>query len=125
MYLVIVPRALGTSQMGDLTAAASVIAILVVLTAGCVTVDYLVRRLVLAGGEAAQLTGAALIMRLLMLPIFALAVVVYVRATGVSHGVTSLFYFLIISAAANRLIDPFLAGFKAKEQMGYVGLSNV
>lgn len=122
--MLVVPRALGPARMGTLTAAIGVSSILT-LVAGFVTADYLVRAMVVADQGAARLAGTALILRALMTPVFALVLIVYVKAAGISHGAAPVYYLLGAAGMANILLDPLQAGFKAVERMEYVALSNV
>jgi O-antigen/teichoic acid export membrane protein len=108
--MLIVPRALGPSQMGTFSAATSVTAILA-LVGGFVTADFLVREMVVRKEAAATIAGTAFVVRILMVPVLAAAIYVYIRAAGVSAHNAPVFYLLGVAAVASIFTDPLQAGF--------------
>lgn len=121
--MLIIPRALGPSQMGAYAAAASAISILV-LIAGFITADYLIQRMVVQRGQEANIVGAAVVLRAMTLPVLAGCTWLYVHLLGFQHSAW-IFYFVGAAAATQMLTDPMQAAFRALERMDYLGVANV
>jgi O-antigen/teichoic acid export membrane protein len=122
--IILIPRALGASQMGIYAAAGAVTAILAVV-GRFVTSDYMVLEMVLHKDRAARLAGAGFLLRAATAPVFAASILIYVRIADLSNEARLIFYLVTISAVATMLIDSVQACFRFTERMGYMGVSSV
>lgn len=124
LWTLVVPRALGPASMGVMVSGWAVAGILGVVL-GLGTRNYLVREMVVNPSSAGQLIGTAMMLRLLLAPIFITAVILVSRYTHYSADGTLVLY---LAAGANffvLLAEPMQAGFQSVERMEYIALSEV
>jgi O-antigen/teichoic acid export membrane protein len=124
LWTFVVPRVLGPSGMGIIVAAWSVTGILGIVL-GLGTRNYLVREMVVDPSLAPSLMGTALVLRMLMAPVFLAAVVVYGRYAKYGHEGTLVLYLAGIATILTLLSEPMQAGFQAIERMEYLAYSDV
>jgi O-antigen/teichoic acid export membrane protein len=123
-WTLVVPRVLGPAGMGLLVAALAATGVLGVVL-GLGTRNYLVREMVVDWTDARSLIGTAIAMRLLLTPLFAGAVVVYVHLTHASHDGSLALYLVGAASIFTLLAEPMQAGFQALERMQYLAYSDV
>jgi O-antigen/teichoic acid export membrane protein len=124
VWTLVVPRVLGPAGFGVVTAALSVSGVLAIVL-GLGTRNYLVREIVLHPDRGPKLIGTAMMLRVILSPIVAVAAVVF---AVLAHYGTEQTIALYLAAAANiaiLLTDPALAMFQASERMKYMALSDV
>ncbi|MGZ6709354.1 MAG: flippase [Solirubrobacteraceae bacterium] len=124
LWTFVVPRALGPAGLGLLVSGMSVSGVLAIVL-GLGTRNFLVREMVVDPGAGRRLMGAAMVLRLVMAPVFALAVVVYASAAHLSHEASLVLYLTATSAFFVLLVEPIQAGFQAIERMKYLAYSDV
>jgi O-antigen/teichoic acid export membrane protein len=123
-WTLVVPRALGPAGMGVLVTALSVAGIFGILL-GLGTRNYLVREMVVDRAEAGRLVGTAIVLRVLLAPVFAGAVFVYGMVAGYPRSETLVVYLAALAAILTLLAEPMQAGFQAIERMEYLAYSDV
>jgi O-antigen/teichoic acid export membrane protein len=124
LWTFVVPRALGPAGLGILVAALSVSGVLGIVL-GLATKMYLVREIVMDRPAASKLVGTATVLRLLLTPVFAVAVVVYAQLAGYGHEEKVVLYLAATATALTLLAEPMQAGFQAIERMQYLAYSDV
>jgi O-antigen/teichoic acid export membrane protein len=124
VWTLVVPRALGPSGMGTIVTAWSVTGILAVLL-GLGTRNYLVREMVLDRSSAPRLVGTAIVVRLLLAPLFAGAVVTYAQLVHNADSESSVLYLAAAATILTLLAEPMQAGFQSIERMEYLAYSDV
>jgi O-antigen/teichoic acid export membrane protein len=124
IWTLVVPRALGPAGMGLIVAAWSVTGILGVVL-GLGTRTYLVREMVVNRSDAPRLVGTAIVLRLLLAPLFAVAVIVYAQLASYGSEGTLVLYLVATAAILTLLAEPMQAGFQALERMEYLAYSDV
>jgi len=92
---------------------------------GLGTRNYLVREIVVDRTQAPHLVGTGVVLRLLLAPVFAGAVIVYAQFANYGHDATLVLYLATVAAILTLLAEPMLAGFQAIEQMKYLAYSDV
>lgn len=123
-WTIVVPRALGPTNMGILVSALAVTGVLSVAL-GLGTRNYLVRELVVDPARGARLLGTGIALRLLLSPLFVAATLVYAR---LAHYEGTALVVLYLAAAGVLLIliaEPMQAGFQAIERMQYIAYTEV
>lgn len=124
LWTLIVPRFLGPEEMGLLTIATSVTAVLAV-GLSILTRDFLVREVVANREQGPRLLTLALLLRLASLPLVYLAALLYGWLAGLdAHAMTVL---VIMSAGifCGVLAEPAVATFQATERMQFIAYSEV
>jgi O-antigen/teichoic acid export membrane protein len=124
LWTLVVPRALGPTGMGLIVTAWSVTGVLGIVL-GLGTRNFLVREMVVSPGDAPDLLGAALVLRLVTAPLFCAAVVVYAQVAHQGDDAATVLYLVGLSALLTLLAEPFQAGFQAIERMEYLAYSDV
>lgn len=124
LWTLVVPRALGPAGWGILVTALSVSGVAGIVL-GLGTRNYLVRELVVRREAASTLVGTAIMLRLLLAPLFAAAVVAYASFSGADHEATVVLYLVAASVLLTLLAEPMQAGFQALERMQYLAYSDV
>lgn len=123
-WTLVVPRLLGPSGMGLIVAAWSVTGILAIAL-GFGTKNYLVRAIVVTRDRASQLIATATILRLLLTPLFMIAVGVWAHFAHYGHDGTLALYLAGGATAFTLLAEPMQAAFQAIERMKYLAYSDV
>jgi O-antigen/teichoic acid export membrane protein len=124
LWTLVVPRALGPAGTGIIVTALSVAGVIAVVL-GLGTRNYLVREMVVNPSERSQLVATALGLRLLLAPIFVVAVVAYAHLAHYGSTGTTVLYLLAGAALLTLLAEPMQAGFQAVERMEYLAYSDV
>src|SRR5438105_6020491 len=124
LWTVVVPRALGPAGMGVIVTALSVTGVFGILL-GLGTRNYLVREIVVNPSAAPRLVGTGLGLRLLLTPLFVVAIVVYAQVANYRHDATIVLYLAAGAAVLILLAEPLQAGFQAIERMKYLAYSDV
>jgi O-antigen/teichoic acid export membrane protein len=124
LWTLIVPRALGPSGTGLIVSAMAVAGVLGVVL-GLGTRNYLVREMVVDPDAAPRLLGTAVVMRVLLTPVFVAAVVVYAHFAHYGHRGTVVLYLAAGATLLTLFAEPLQAGFQAIERMEYLALSDV
>lgn len=120
----IVPRRVGPSVNGYLTAAASVTSILG-LVVSFVSSAFVARQIVLRPADTAVITGNAVAIRMVMIPIFAAGVLGYVEISGLSAYLAVLYFLMGVATVLPLLTEPIQAAFQAREKVKYLGYVSV
>jgi diguanylate cyclase (GGDEF)-like protein len=120
----IVPRILGPAGIGVIVTAISVAGIFSILL-GLGTRNYLVREIVVAPDTAPRLVGTALVLRLLMVPLFCIATVAYTLVVHTPRDQTVVVYLASAAALVLLICEPYQAGFQAAERMEYLAYGDV
>jgi diguanylate cyclase (GGDEF)-like protein len=123
-WTVVVPRILGPSVLGVLVAAMSVAGILGILV-GLGTRNYLVREMVVAPDAAPRLVGTALVLRLVMIPVFCAAAFLYTIVAHTPRDQAIVIYLASAAALILLICEPYQAGFQAVERMEYLAYADV
>ena len=118
-WTVVVPRHLGPSAMGVLTAAVAATSILGVVL-GLPTRDFLTRQLVAEPARAANLLGTALSLRLVVAPVLLLAALGYGLVGHLGRGSAAVVVLTGGATACLLLAEPALSLFQASERMQYL-----
>ena len=124
LWTLVVPRALGPAGWGLVVSALSVSGVAGIVL-GLGTRTYLVRELVVDRAAAATLLGTALILRLLLAPLFAASVIAYAWLSQSGHEARLVLYLLAASTLLTLLAEPMQAGFQAIERMQYLAYSDI
>jgi O-antigen/teichoic acid export membrane protein len=124
VWTLIVPRALGPSRFGLITAAASISGMLGIVL-GFGSRPYLVREMVMQRGRTPRLLGTAFALRAVMTPVVAVAAVVFVELAHYRQEEAVVVYLATAATVLTALSDPPLAAFQAIERMKYMALSDV
>jgi O-antigen/teichoic acid export membrane protein len=124
LWTFVVPRVLGPSGMGIIVAAWSVTGILGIVL-GLGTRNYLVREMVVEPDLAPSLMGTAIVLRVLVAPIFLVALVIYAKYARYGHEGTLVLYLAGIATILTLLSEPMQAAFQAIERMEYLAYSDV
>jgi O-antigen/teichoic acid export membrane protein len=124
LWTIVVPRALGPTGMGLIVTALAVTGVFSILL-GLGTRNYLVREIVIEPAAASRLVGTGLVLRLVLAPLFALAIVVYARFADYGPDGTLVLYLAAVAAILTLLAEPMQAGFQAIERMKYLAYSDV
>jgi O-antigen/teichoic acid export membrane protein len=124
VWTLVVPRALGPAGMGTIVAAWAVTGILGIVL-GLGTRNYLVREMVVAPGDAPRLLGTALVLRVILTPLFLVAIAVFAQFADYGPEGTLVLYLAAIAMVLTLLAEPMQAGFQAIERMEYLAYSEV
>ncbi len=124
LWTLIVPRALGPVGFGIIVAAQSVSGVLGIVL-GFGTRNYLVREMVIAPKKGPRLVGTAIVLRLILAPVVALAAVVWARVAHDGHEATIALYLITAMTILTLLAEPVQAAFQAVERMKYIAYTNV
>lgn len=123
-WTLIVPRILGPAGIGVIVTAVSVAGIFSILL-GLGTRNYLVREIVVAPDSAPRLVGTALVLRLVMMPLFCVATVAYTVVAHTPRDQTIVVYMASAAALILLICEPYQAGFQAAERMEYLAYADV
>jgi O-antigen/teichoic acid export membrane protein len=124
LWTLVVPRFLGPSQMGLIVTAGSATAILSVVF-GIGTRNFLVREIAAHPERAPALTGSAVVLRLLTVPLFCAAVIVYGRLAHYGPEGRWVLYLSTAASIIALLVEPAQAAFQGLERMQYLAYSDV
>lgn len=120
-WTLIVPRLLGPDGMGMIVTGLSVAAMLqIVMGAG--TALYVTREIVVSHERASRIVASATIARLMLLPVFAIAIVLWAHFAGYGARQNTVLYLCGIATAIILLGEPIGAYFLATERMHYTAV---
>ena len=123
-WTLVVPRVLGPSRLGILVAAGAVTAILS-LVLGVGNLTYFVREMVARPLEAPSIIATAIAARMIIAPVFIIAIAVYASVEHLGGQASLVFYLVAVAVLVGLLCEPIQGAFQAMERMGYVAISNV
>jgi len=123
-WTLVVPRLLGPAEVGLIVSAWAVTGILAIVL-GFGTKNYLVRTLVAEPGEASQLVGTAMVLRLILIPLFVAAIVLYDQFANYGRDGTLVLQLAAVATILTLLAEPLQAAFQAIERMEYLAYSDV
>jgi O-antigen/teichoic acid export membrane protein len=123
-WTIVVPRALGPAGMGIIVTALAVTGVLGIVL-GLGTRNYLVREIVVDPAAAPQLIGTGIVLRLVLTPLFVVAIVGYAHFADYGHDATLALYLAAAASILILLAEPMQAGFQAIERMQYLAYSEV
>lgn len=123
-WTIVVPRLLGPAGMGLIVTAWAVTGLLATVL-GFGTRNYLVRAIVVAPGEAGRLVGTGVVLRLLLAPLFMVAVAIWAHFADYGRDGTLALYLAGGATVFTLLAEPIQAGFQAIERMKYLAYSDV
>jgi O-antigen/teichoic acid export membrane protein len=123
-WTLVVPRLLGPAGMGLIVTAWAVTGLLATVL-GFGTRNYLVRAIVVAPGDAGQLIATGTVLRLLLAPVFMLAVAIWAHFADYGPEGTLALYLAGGATVFTLLAEPIQAGFQAIERMKYLAYSDV
>ncbi len=115
------PRALGPAGVGIIVTSWSVTGVFGIVL-GLGTRNYLVRELVVRPGSASRLIGAALVLRIVLAPVFAAAILIYAQIAANGYELRVALYLAAAATILTLLAEPMQAGFQAIERMEYLAL---
>ena len=124
VWTLVVPRALGPAGVGIIVTSWSVTGVFGIVL-GLGTRNYLVRELVVRPGSASRLIGAALVLRIVLAPVFAAAILIYAQIAANGYEMRVALYLAAAATILTLLAEPMQAGFQAIERMEYLALSDV
>jgi O-antigen/teichoic acid export membrane protein len=147
-WTLVVPRVIGAANMGLLVTGMSVAGVFGIVL-GLGTRNYLVRefvhnqrvtwrvrrrvipdepsilRVLVPAAVNGELIGTALVLRLLLTPVFAGGIVAYVQITGRGGTAGAVIYLSAMATLLLLFLEPMQAAFQAVERMGYIAISEV
>jgi O-antigen/teichoic acid export membrane protein len=124
VWTLVVPRVLGPASFGVIVTALSVSGVLAIIL-GLGTRLYLMREIVMHRDQAPRLLGTAIVLRLVLSPVVAIAAVMFARIAHYSHEQSLALY---LAAAMNVVVllnDPMMAAFQAIERMKYLAWTDI
>jgi O-antigen/teichoic acid export membrane protein len=124
LWTLIVPRSLGPGGMGIIVAAWSVTGVLGVFL-GLGTRNFVVREMVVREKDGPQLLGTAVVLRLLLSPLFIAAALIYAHVAGLGDDATVVLYLAVAATIFVQVAEPLQAAFQAIERMEYLAYSEV
>jgi len=124
LWTLVVPRLLGPAGMGLITSVWAVAAILSILL-GLGTQSYLSRELAARPGSASHLVGTALVLRLIMAPLFVLSAMAFAHFAHYGAQARLVLWLATGATLFTLLDDPLLSAFQARERMQYMAYSDV
>jgi O-antigen/teichoic acid export membrane protein len=124
VWSVVVPRLLGPSRMGLITSVWAVIAILS-LFLGLGSQNYLSREISARPGSAGQLVGTAMVLRVVMAPVFVASALAFAHFAHYGPEARLVLWLATGAMFFTLLGDPLLSAFQARERMEYWAYSDV
>lgn len=124
LWTFFVPRLIGPEQMGVLTIATSLTA-LVAVVLSITTKEFLVREIVSDRSSASRLLTLALGLRLAILPVVYLVAVVYAHVADLDDRATTVLYVVAAATVCTMVAEPALATFQATERMQFIAYTDV
>jgi O-antigen/teichoic acid export membrane protein len=122
-WTLVIARVLGPRGVGLITTAVSVTGALQILL-GAGTGVYVAREIVVSPPRAARLVSSAAILRLLLAPVFLLAVFAWAQVAHYDSEGKLVIYLSGAATALYVMADPIQSYFQATERMHYLALSN-
>jgi O-antigen/teichoic acid export membrane protein len=89
------------------------------------TRNYIVRTMVVRPRDVSALVATATVLRLLLLPLFVVAVIVYAHFAHYGHEGTVVLYLAAGATMLTLIAEPFQAAFQATERMKYLAYSDI
>jgi O-antigen/teichoic acid export membrane protein len=123
-WTLVVPRVIGPAGIGIIVSAMSVTGILAIAL-GFGTRNYIVRTMVVSEEEIPALVATATVLRLLLLPLFLVAVIVYAHFAHYGHDGTVVLFLAAGATMLTLIAEPLQAAFQATERMKYLAYSDI
>jgi O-antigen/teichoic acid export membrane protein len=123
-WALIVPRLLGPAGIGLIVTAWSVTSIFGILL-GFGTKNYVVRAIVVERDQASALVATAMVLRLVLVPLFLAALFAYAQLAHYGRQGTLVLYLAGGATLLMLLAEPMQAAFQALERMEYLAISDV
>jgi O-antigen/teichoic acid export membrane protein len=124
LWTLVVPRVLGPSGLGLITAVWAVAGIMSILL-GLGTTNYVARQLVADPAAAGRLVGSALVLRVVMVPVFVACAVIFAHFAHYGHDARLVLWLATGATLFTLLDEPLLVAFQARERMQYMAFSDV
>ena len=124
LWTLVVPRLLGPSGLGLITAVWAAAAIMSIVL-GLGTTNYVARELVAHPAAAGSLVGTALVLRVIMVPVFVAGAVTFAHFAHYGHDARLVLWLATGATLFTLLDEPLLVAFQAKEHMQYMAYSDV
>jgi O-antigen/teichoic acid export membrane protein len=124
VWTMIVPRVLGPDEFGIVTAMLSVSGVSA-LFLGLGARQFLVREIVLHRHETGKIVGTAIVLRITLTPIVAVAAYTFAHLAHYNHEQSLALYLATLFNVIVLLNEPILAGFQAIERMKYIAFVDV
>ena len=122
-WTLVVPRLLGARGMGMIVTGMSVVALLqIALGAG--TALYVTREIVVSPERTARTVASAAIVRLMLVPLFAGAIVAWTHFAHYGPTQDEVLYLCGLATALMLLSEPLLSFFQATERMHYMAIAD-
>lgn len=124
LWTLVVPRLLGPSGMGLITASLAITSILgLVLDLG--TQSYLAREMAARPDSSGQLIGSALVLRVVMCPLFIASVTAFAHFADYGPEARLVLWLATTAMIVTMMGGPLLSAFQATEHMQYLAYSDV
>jgi O-antigen/teichoic acid export membrane protein len=122
-WTLVVPRLLGAGGMGMIITGISVVTMLQIAM-GAGTALYVTREVVLSPERASRIVASASLVRLLLVPIFGLAIAAWAHFAHYGARQDEVLYLCGAATAVMLIGEPLLSYFQATERMHYMAISD-
>jgi O-antigen/teichoic acid export membrane protein len=122
-WTLVVPRLLGAGGMGIIITGMSVVTLLQIAMGGG-TALYVTREIVVAPDRAARIVASASIARLMLVPVFGIAIVVVAQLAHYGARQDEVLYLCGAATALMLVGEPLLGYFQATERMHYMAIGD-
>jgi O-antigen/teichoic acid export membrane protein len=122
-WTLVVPRIIGPGGLGLIVEAIAVAGILQIVL-GMGTTAYVVREIVVARSRLSELVATAAALRLLLAPLFAVAVAVYAHLAHYGGRGTLVLYLVAGATLLTMIAEPVQGALQAIEEMQYLALGD-
>jgi O-antigen/teichoic acid export membrane protein len=122
-WTLVVPRLLGAGGMGMIITGMSVVTLLQIAMGGG-TALYVTREIVVSPERAARIVASASLARLLLVPVFGIAIVVGAQLADYGARQDEVLYLCGAATALMLVGEPLLSYFQATERMHYMAIGD-
>jgi O-antigen/teichoic acid export membrane protein len=122
-WTLVVPRLLGATGMGIVVTGMSVVTMLQIAMGGG-TAIYVTREIVVSPERASRIVASASLARLMLLPVFGVAIVLWAQFAGYGARQQEVLYLCGAATAVMLLGEPLLSYFQATERMHYMAIAD-
>jgi O-antigen/teichoic acid export membrane protein len=122
-WTVVVPRLLGAGGMGMIITGISVVTMLQIAMGGG-TALYVTREIVVSPERAARIVASASLLRLILVPLFGLAIVLWAHFADYGPRQDEILYLCGGATAVMLVGEPLLSYFQATERMQYMAIGD-
>jgi len=124
LWTLVVPRLLGPAGIGLITSVWAVAAIFSIML-GLGTENYLARELVAEPANSGRLVGSALVLRVVMTPLFVAGAIAFAHFAHYGSQARLVLWLATAATLFTILDDPLCSAFEARERMEYMAYSTV